>query len=272
MKQRTRTQTRLIAAAFGLLLALLGVLLWQGIRRGDAVRVGIPRSPAAMGAAMLLQTPSAQYSCVLGSTEKALQTALAAGELDAALLPWAAAREMPEVEILAAVGYEPLVILGRTEQEPALEDLAGKTLLLDEPLRGSRAEEMLRTLLREEEIGCTVVYEGTGDWIACDLDGAAARLTEDANWHIALSVTKQWKKRMASPPPYGLCLAVRREYLERAGSDFAAFQRALKNAMDYGAEKRKKTVAMAAEAGLVSTEALADALYPSCDFLYQRIE
>ena len=87
MKQRTPSQRRLLLAAFAGLTLLLAALIWQGVRRGDPVRVGIPKSAEAYGAAMLLQTPSAQYRCTLGSTPEALATALREGQLDAALLP-----------------------------------------------------------------------------------------------------------------------------------------------------------------------------------------
>ena len=87
MKQRTAAQKRLLLLAFCALILLLGLLVWQGVRRGDAARVGIPHSVSAAGAAMLLQSPGAQYSCVVGSTAQALAEALEKGDLDAALLP-----------------------------------------------------------------------------------------------------------------------------------------------------------------------------------------
>ena len=110
MKQRTPAQKRLIAAAFAGLLLFLALLLWQGIRRGDAVRVGVPKSAQAMGAGMLLQTPSAQYHCTLGSTPEALATALRQGELDAALLPYETAKSVEGCQLRAVLGEaEPVV-------------------------------------------------------------------------------------------------------------------------------------------------------------------
>ena len=67
MEKGRRGRLPLIAAAFSGMLLLLALLLWQGVRRGSAVRVGIPKAPAAYGAAMLLQTPSAQYTCTLSN-------------------------------------------------------------------------------------------------------------------------------------------------------------------------------------------------------------
>ena len=267
MKQRTRSQLYLIFTAFAAMLALLFLLLWQGIRRGDAVRVGIPRSASAYGAAMLLQTPSAQYHCTLGSTAQVLAHALEAGELDAALLPCETAQGLADCEIRAVLGYAPLVVVSGAGQTD-LKDLNGQTLMLDKNLQGSRAEAMLREVLRREKIDCAIAYGKTGDPFACSLDGAAALLQEDAARQICFSVSDAWRKSVSGRAPAGLCLTVRRDYLERAGSDYAAFERALGSSVQYGDEKRKKTVAMAAAAGLAADEGLADRLYPYVDFLW----
>ena len=235
MKQRTANQKRLLLIAFAALALLLGLLIWQGVRRGDAARVGIPHSAAASGAAMLLQSPAAQYSCAVGSTAQVLAAALEKGDLDAALLPAQLASGMDGVEIRAVVGYTPLVILSEQPEINRLDDLAG----------------------------CTLVYGASGDPFACSLD-AAAKL----NTPIRFSLSKAWRQSLGSLPPAGLCLAVRQDYLAQAGTDFDAFERALKSAMAYGADKRKKTVAMAAAAGLAPDEDTADRLYPFCDFVY----
>ena len=263
MKQRTIQQRRLLRIAFAALLLLLGLLAWQGIRRGDAARVGIPHSVSAAGAAMLLQSPGAQYSCVVGSTAEALAEALEKGDLDAALLPADRALDMPGVQIRAVVGFAPLVILSDQPEIRRPEDLAGRTLTLDEGLAGTREERALRTLLREAEVRCALVYGAAGDPFACSLD-AAAKL--DAP--IRFSLAKAWRQHLSSLPPAGLCLAVREDYLAHAGTDFAAFERALKSAMAYGGDKRKKTVAMVAAAGLAPDEDTADRLYPFCDFVF----
>ena len=102
MKQRTAAQKRLLLLAFCALILLLGLLVWQGVRRGDAARVGIPHSVSAAGAAMLLQSPGAQFSCVVGSTAQALAEALEKGDLDAALLPADLALGLTGVRIRAA--------------------------------------------------------------------------------------------------------------------------------------------------------------------------
>ncbi|MBQ9196154.1 MAG: hypothetical protein IJ157_02835 [Clostridia bacterium] len=271
MKQRTRGQYRLIFAAFGALLAFLALLLWQGIRRGDAVRVGIPRSAAAMGAAMLLQTPSAQYTCTVGSTPQALATALEAGELDAALLPFSLARSLRDCQLRAAVGHEPLMILTRQADELRLEELDGGTLTLPEALRGAPAEDMLRRVLRQGRVDCKIVYGEPADPCACDADTAAALLAADAGWRMALSVSDEWQRLFSSDPPAGLCLAVRRDYLAGSGSDYASFERALKNSLQYSADKRKKTVAMAVAAGFAGSEETADAIYGGLDFFWHEL-
>lgn len=263
MKQRTTGQRRLLLIAFAALLLLLGTLIWQGIRRGDAARVGIPHSISAAGAAMLLQSPGAQYSCVMGSTAEALAEALQKGDLDAALLPADLALGMAEVQIRSVVGYAPLVILSDDGDLRSLQDLAGRTLTLDEALQNTREDRALRTLLRAAEVRCAVVYGASGDPFACSLD-AAARLDTP----IRFSLAKAWRQNLSSLPPAGLCLAVRQDYLTHAGTDFSAFEKALKSAMSYAADKRKKSVAMTAAAGLSPDEDTADRLYPFCDFVY----
>ena len=270
MKQRTHQQIKYILLAFAGMLAMLFLLLWQGLRRGDAVRVGVPRSAAAYGAGMLLQTPSAQYRCVLGSTALALQDALLAGELDAALLPYELAAAATGCEIRAVLGYEPLAALSRGGPT-ALDALSGQTLALHSALQGGRGERALRKLLRECGIPCDIVYaegpEGTQVFF-CDVDTASTLLREDAALSLCFSLGREWRLRLPSLPPAGLCLVVRQDYLASAGSDYAAFEKALSHAMAYGGEKRKKTVAMAAAAGLADSEETADALYPCCDFRY----
>ena len=263
MKQRTTGQRRLLLIAFAALLLLLGTLIWQGVRRGDAARVGIPHSISAAGAAMLLQSPGAQYSCVMGSTAEALAEALQKGDLDAALLPADLALGMAEVQIRSVVGYAPLVILSDDGDLCSLQDLAGRTLTLDEALQNTREDRALRTLLRAAEVRCAVVYGASGDPFACSLD-AAARLDTP----IRFSLAKAWRQNLSSLPPAGLCLAVRQDYLTHAGTDFSAFEKALKSAMSYAADKRKKSVAMTAAAGLSPDEDTADRLYPFCDFVY----
>lgn len=268
MKQRTPAQRRLLCIAFAGLALLLALLLWQGIRRGDAVRVGVPRSASAFGAAMLLQTPSAQYRCTLGSTPEALATVLQAGELDAALLPRAMALSMEGCEISAVVGYEPLAVITR---QPALNGwggLDGQTLTLSEALRETDAPALLRQVLKASHTETQLTWGDGGDPFVCSLDQAAAILAADADARILASVSRQWQKTLTSPPPAGLCLVVRQDYLARAGSDFDAFRRALQSSLRYGSDKRKKTVAMAVAAGLADSEELADALYDCVDFIW----
>ena len=61
MKQRSRAQIRLILIAFAALLLLLALLLWQGIRRGDAVRLN-PRLPASWeGFTLIYQVGRSRY-------------------------------------------------------------------------------------------------------------------------------------------------------------------------------------------------------------------
>lgn len=268
MKQRSRAQIRLIVLAFAGLGALLALLLWQGLRRGSAVRVGIPRTPAAYGAAMLLQTPSAQYRCTLGSTAAAVKDALEAGDLDAALLPYELAQSAAGCRICAVAGYDPLLLLTREEEIAGLSDLSGARITLMDALRGTRQERWLRALLRQAEVRCELVYGSEGALMICAAEDAEALLRQNAGWRVCLSFAEAWRKALASNPPAGLCLAVRQDYLDKAGTDYAAFLRALERSMQYSDEKRKKTSAMAAAAGLADSEEMADALYPWLDYVF----
>ena len=261
MKQRTPAQKRLIAAAFAGLLLFLALLLWQGIRRGDAVRVGVPKSAQAMGAGMLLQTPSAQYHCTLGSTPEALATALRQGELDAALLPYETARTLEGCRLRAILGDAPLLVLTRQSDPLTLSDLNGSVLTVQADLQGTAAEDMLRRVLREAGVLCQIAFGESGDPYLCDADTAARLLSADEGWRADFSVAQAWRRLLPDAPPPGLCLAVRQAYLDAAGTDYAAFERALQSSLRYSREKRKKTVAMAVAAGLLPDETTADSIY-----------
>lgn len=263
MKQRTVHQTRMLLAIFAALLLLLGLLLWQGIRRGDAVRVGIPHSASAYGAAMLLQAPSAQYHCTLGSTPQVLAKSLKAGDLDAALLPAEIARELEDCQIRAVLGYAPLAVVSAHGDVDSLQALSGSVVTVEKALWGGAGERMLRTLLDAADVRCTLLAGSEGDPFVCTLDTAARQAAP-----IRFSLSRAWRDILDSIPPAGLCLTVRQDYLSRAGDNFSAFERALRSAVAYGGEKRKKTVAMAASAGLAVDADTADALYPYCDFLW----
>ena len=269
MKQRTPAQRRLLLAAFSALLLFLALLLRQGIRRGDAVRVGVPRSAEAIGAAMLLQTPSAQYRCVLGSTAQALAAALRSGDIDAALLPRDIAQSVPGCRVEAVIGYETAVVMTRRPGLESWTDLTGQTLTLPETMAGSGAEDMLRRRLQSSHVRAGIAYGAPADPYLCGLDEAAALIAADGSWRVAFSLSRQWSKWLPDPPPAGLCLTVSENYLSGAGGDYDAFLRALRSSLRYGAEKRKKTVAMAAAAGLTpGGEDTADKIYPRIDFIW----
>lgn len=270
MEKGRRGRLPLIAAAFSGMLLLLALLLWQGVRRGSAVRVGIPKAPAAYGAAMLLQTPSAQYTCTLGSTPQALLDALERGDLDAALLPAPLARQASGCTICAVLGGEALVAVSRPERVSKLRDLQGADVVFSPEAEGSLSAEMLKSLLRDRDIRPD---PGSGKRVyICMLEEAAALLAGQEGWQAGFAAAEEWRKRDAAPWPDGLCLAVRTDYLRTAGSDFDAFLRALEHSAKYAEEKRKKTVAMAAEAGLADSAEAADLLYPLCDFTFSVVK
>ena len=269
MKPRTPQQKRILAIAFMVLVLLTALLLWQGVRHGDAVRVGIPKSYAAAGAAPLLQTSAAQYVCTLGSTTAVLQKALLAGDLDAALLPYDMAVSCDGCEIRAILGYEQLLLLGRKEAAH-VQDLDNCTLTLPQKLQDSALARMLTKLFKKEDVICAVRYSddfSEAEWIACGLDDAAVILRAQPEMRICFSLARS-ARRALDTAPYGLCLTVRKDYLQQAGTDYDAFERMLQDAVHYADDKRKKTVAMMASSGIATDETEANLFYPYCSFRY----
>ena len=269
MKPRTPQQVRILAIAFAVLVLLTTLLLWQGVRHGDAVRVGIPKSYAAAGAAPLLQTSAAQYVCTLGSTTAVLQKALLAGDLDAALIPYDMAVNCEGCEIRAILGYEQLLLLGRREATH-IQDLDNCMLTLPQKLQDSALAKMLEALLKKEDTICSILYSddfSEAEWIACGLDDAAAILRAQPEIRICFSITRSARHALDTAP-YGLCLAVRKDYLQQAGTDYDAFERMLQDAVHYADDKRKKTVAMMASSGIAADETEANLFYPYCSFRY----
>ncbi len=263
MKKRTAAQKRLLCAAFSLLTLLLCLLIFLGTRPSRRIRAGIWQTGQAYGAAMLLQTPAAQYGCHLFADENALLQSLETGEIDAAILPYELAKAAPGCEIRAVLGYTSLLCVS---QEPltALRDLDGRTVTLPETERGSRAERMLLSLLREAGITCSIAYGETGDIYLCGLDQLDRALQHGAQ--VRFSLSAQWRLLKNNLPPAGLCLAVRRELLD--SPSLAAFEQALQGSVLFGGEKTKKTAAMAAAAGLARSEQEAARLIGYCHFVY----
>ena len=269
MKPRTPQQIRILVIAFAVLILLTVLLLGQGVRHGDAVRVGIPKSYTAAGVASLLQTSTAQYVCTLGSTTAVLQKALLAGDLDAALIPYDMAVSCESCEIRAILGYEQLLLLGH-EKAAHVQDLNNCTLVVPHKLQDSALSKMMEALFRKEGTICTILYSddfSKAEWIACGLDDAAAILRAQPEMRICFSLTRS-ARNVLDTAPYGLCLTVRKDYLQHAGTDYDAFERKLQDAVNYADEKRKKAAAMMASSGIAANEAEANLLYPYCSFRY----
>lgn len=263
MKNRTAAQKRLLAAAFLLLSLLLLLLLWLGTRPSRRIHAGILQTPQAYGAAMLLQTPAAQYACRLFPDAQALLRALNAGEIDAALLPFEQARAAEGCQIRAVLGYTTLFCFS-DEALSGIADLNGRTLTLPEEMRASREERMLLSLLQAENVHCTLVYGDAGDIFLCGPDRLDGALRQGLDARFSLS--SQWRQIKNNLPPAGLCLAARRDALDSPA--YAAFEQALQNSVLFGREKTKKTVAMAAAAGLATHEQEAARLIDYCQFVF----
>ena len=192
-----------------------------------------------------------------------------AGDLDAALIPYDMAVSCEGCEIRAILGYEQLLLLGRRDAVH-VQDLDNSTLVLPQKLQNSALAKMLEALLRKEDTFCTILYSddfSEAEWIACSLDDAAAILKAQPGIRICFSITRSARHALDTAP-YGLCLTVRKDYLQQAGTDYDAFERRLQDAVHYADEKRKKTVAMMASSGIAADEAEANLLYPYCSFRY----
>lgn len=256
MKKRTKAQNRLILTAFTALLLLLAMIVAPGLRHNGGVRVGVLKTAQAYGTAMLLQTPSAQYDAVLSADEGALAAALARGELDAAVIPFAAAREIDGGVIRAVLSYENLWCVS-AEKLPDITALAGREVTLSERLRGTRGEKMLMELLTSEGVDCELVYGSAGEVFFTDLDGLAGETRA-----VQFSLGQEWRRIKGNLAPAGLCLVV------REGVDASALEKALRDSVIFTGEKTKKACAMAAAAGLAKSEAEADKLIGRVAFVY----
>lgn len=277
MKPRTREKKLLLAAALSGLCLVLALLIAVGVWSGDAVRLGLPRSADSYGAAMLLQTHSAQYSVTLGSTAQTVADALKEGSLNAALLPAdiAASLNSTDYHIHAVLSYTTLIAVSR-KPLARLDELNGRTLTLSRAQQGSKAESMLKYLLSQADVSAEIVYsddlaaaaQGEYDVMLASLDELHPVLTADASAGACFSLCAQWRALLGSEPPAGLCLVVRADYDLVSGGAYRAFEKGLKDSVAYADEKRKKTVAMAVAGGIAHSEAEADALIDYCTFRF----
>lgn len=274
--RRVRPVTLLIA--FLLLVVLLVGMVLFAMHQGEKVRFGLARSAHAFGAAHMLSTASPQYECLMYSDDAVVLRALDNRLIDAALLPADMALQLPEAEYALHGVFSVTDLMAVTGDETVINmgSLSGRTLILPDALAGSREENMLIKLLEETACaGYTVIYAAhpaaayaaaPGSVLLLPMDSLEAVLQADKTLAVRFRLSQQWRTSYASAAPAGYAVVYRREI---AGTGtFASFENALRDSMLYSDRKRKKTIAMAVEAGLFATEEAADRLIDHMSFSY----
>lgn len=273
MKPRSKEKKILLTVALSSLSLVLCVMIALGVWMGDAVHFVLPRSADSYGAAMLLQTPSAQYTVEMKNTVADTLAALESGEANVALLPADVAINLKssDYHIHAVLTYTTLIAVSR-ETVLSVKALDGRTVTLSAAHQGSKAEKMLKKLLSDADASANIVYaddlaaaaKGDYDVIFADIDTLYSVLQADPQASACFSLSTQWRAQLTGEPPAGMCMVVRADYDASAGVSHLMFEKKLRDAVTYADEKRKKTVAMAYEAGLAASEAEANALIDYC--------
>lgn len=278
MQKNRRVRPVTLLIAFALLIVLLAGMVLLATHQGEKVRFGLTSGVHAFGAAHMLNTASPQYECRLYSDEEVVLRALDNCAVDAALLPADMALALPE-EVYALHGVfsvtDMLAVTG-DETVTNMGSLSGRTLILPAAYEGSREEKMLRRLLAETECAGyaltyaqdpAAAYAATpGSVLLLPMEMLEETLRTDAALAVRFRLSQQWRTSYAAPAPAGYAVVYRRDI---AGTGtFASFENALRDSMQYSDRKRKKTVAMAVEAGLFASEAAADCLIEHMSFSY----
>ncbi len=273
MKKRTHAQMRLLYGCFAALILTFAALLLVSLGRGEKVRFGVTATPDCYGAAMLLQSPSAQYTVSVGSGDAVLKEALESGAMDAAVLRYETFETLDaeKYEIRAVLSYCNLTVLSRDTGIHKITDLMDKQLVLAESLRGSAEERMLKKLLEKADVICSIAFGdsiGEGDVLLVRPEDEYRAVKAEPALARRFTLSTVWKSLMDTPRPAGACLVVSKAYLSRAGSAYSGFVRTLKSGCLYGDEKRKKTVEMCVAGGLSRSAEEADHLISTCSFSF----
>ncbi|MCQ2453109.1 MAG: hypothetical protein MJ136_00805 [Clostridia bacterium] len=273
MKKKTPAQIRLLCGCFAALILTFAALLAAALGRGEKVRFGVSATPDCYGAAMLLQTPSAQYTVSVGSGDAVLKEALESGALDAAVLRYETFETMDaeKYEVRAVLSYCNLTVLSRDKGIKKITDLNDKKLVLAEDLRGSAEEAMLKKLLGKADVICSIGFGdnlGENDVLLVRPGDEYRAVSADRTLARCFVLSSVWKGLMDSARPAGACLVVSKAYLGKAGSSYNGFMRTLKDGCLYGDEKRKKTVEMCVAGGLARSTEEADYLISTCSFSF----
>lgn len=278
--RRVRPITLVIAFAL-LAVMLLGMVLFA-MHQGQPVRFGLVPQAQAFGAAHLVHSASSQYTCTMYENEEIVLRALRNRVLDAALVSVPAALALPQEEfaIRGVFSVTDLLVLSDDETLLDITGLSGRTLILPAALSGSKEESMLRKLLGDGGcVGCELLFSENpaalraqlaGSVLLCPMDSLESTLRAAPDLTVRFRLSSQWRTLHATVPPAGLAVVCRRDILDTGTC--LSFEKSLRSSMTYADRKRKKTVAMAVEAGLFDTEKAADQLIDHMSFSYHEGE
>lgn len=276
--RRVRPLTLVIA--FVLLIVLFGGMVFAALHHGEKVRFGLVPGAHAFGAARMMQSASSQYTVALYDDEEIVLRALDNNLLDAALISMDAALTLP-ADVYAIRGVFSVVdLLAVTEDQTVINmgALSGRALILPEPLQGSKEEAMLQKLLDETDAaGYTLVFardpaaeylKTPGSVMLLPMDDLQSALQKAPAAQARFRLSSQWRTSFLTVPPAGHVIVCRRDIL--GVSTGISFEKALRDSMLYADRKRKKTVAMAAAAGIFDSEETADQLIDFMSFSYHE--
>lgn len=275
-----RVSTPVLITAFLLMLVLLGGMVFGAMYHGHAIRFGFVPSPHAFGLARLAQASSPQHNVTLYDQEETVLRALDNQVLDAALVSVENALALPEdtYEIRGVFSVTDLLAVSEEETVLGMQSLSGRKLVLPETLRGSKEESMLLKLLGEADCaGYTLVYardawleytSHPGAVLLITLQQASDMLSSGRDFTARFRLSNQWRSLLGSIPPASYCVVTRRDVM--GTGTFSAFEKHVRDSMIYSDRKRKKTIAMAVETGILANEKVADRLIDHMSFSYHE--
>lgn len=274
-----RVSARTLIAAFIIMILLLGGMVWAALHHGTPVRFGLTPGAHAFGAARLLQYASPQYETTLYDENETVLRALDNRLLDAALLPVADAVQLPaEYEIRGVFSVVDLLVLSSEETVLDMQSLSGRALILPEALQDTAEEKMLLKLLKDAKTaGTELIYtrnvaaawrEHAGSVVFSTPDDLQLTLLTAPELTVRFRLSSCWRDLYRSTPPAAYCVVARSENV--GTGTFASFEKQVRDSMIYADRKRKKTIAMAVDAGIFQNEAQADLLIDYMSFTYHE--
>jgi len=275
-----RVSIKTLIVAFTLLVVLFSGMVFAALHHGTPVRFGLTPGAHAFGAARLLRSASPQYAAMLYDQEETVLRALDNHVIDAALVSVENAVRLDEnvYEIRGVFSVTELLVLSAESTVLNMQSLSGRTLLLPKALEGSAEDRLLQKLLRDADTaGIELIYTENIAQAYAQHAGAVVLVTPDDMQLTVLSVpalsarfrlSSEWRAEYLTVPPAGYCIVARRDVI--GTGTFASFEKHVRDSMIYADRKRKKTIAMAVEAGIFSHEAQADQLIDHMSFTYHE--